>query len=170
MPHDSACDCNPTSAARTAIRAAAASHAATVKSPSRSVQLCRQRREHVVRSQEKVVLQCAPPRLCAATRPASVACVASGTCRSLQLRRRFCKLAGRLECGQEGLVLQSAWQRLPRPEQRMRNTARDCGPSIRLHCRFRKLDGGLVSFKESMVLPELWQGLPTNSRRLRVRG
>jgi len=73
------------------------------------------------------------------------ACSASG---SLQLRRWFRKLAGRLVSAEEGVVLQSPRQGLPESRRRLC----DILQAIRLQCGFRELDGGLVRGKEGLVL------------------
>merc|ERR1712032_204429 len=76
----------------------------------------------------------------------SAAYCASG--RPVQLRRWFRKLASRMVCGKEGVVLQSPRQGLPES----RRWLCDVLQAIRLQCWFRKLDGGLVRGKEGLVL------------------
>jgi len=73
---------------------------------------------------------------------------AGATGRSVQLRRWFRKLAGRLVSAKEGVVLQSPRQGLPEP----RRWLRDIIQAVRLQCWFRKLDGGLVCGQEGLVL------------------
>merc|ERR1712061_397002 len=90
--------------------------------------------------------------------------------RSLQLRGWIRKLAGRLVCGQEGMVLQSSWKGLSEPRRRLchgRAHCAHCG-AIRLRCWIRQLDGRLVCGQEGLVLFEQRQGLPTGSWRLRL--
>merc|ERR1712080_642938 len=83
-------------------------------------------------SQADVVLQ-PPPYLWSTDRPTAPS-------RSLQLLGWVRKLAGGLVCGQEGVVLQSAWKGLPNPGRWVRDLIR----AIRLRCWFRQLDGGVV--------------------------
>lgn len=81
----------------------------------------------------------------------------TSTGRPLQLRRWVCELAGRLVCGEKGLVLPSSWKGLPR--QRwwwLRNYIE----AIRLPSWIRQLAGRMVSRQESLVLPQRGQGVP----------
>merc|ERR1712027_280627 len=75
---------------------------------------------------------------------------ASGAGRSVQLRRWFRKLAGRLVSAKEGVVLQSPRQGLPEPRRRLRDVIQ----AVRLQCWFRQLDGGLVCGQEGLVLQQ----------------
>jgi hypothetical protein len=87
---------------------------------------------------------------------------ATKTCRPLQLRRRLRELDGRVVCGQEGLVLQGAWQGLPGGGRRLWDRI----VALRLQCWVRELDVWVVGRQESMVLPEWRQGLPAGGWRL----
>merc|ERR1712154_596903 len=89
----------------------------------------------------------------------------AGSGRPLQLPRWLRKLAGRLVRGQEGMVLQSPWQGLPKPGRWMYHFWDDLA-SFRLRRWVRKLDGRLVGCKEGMVLSERRQGVPTSRWRL----
>jgi len=73
--------------------------------------------------------------------------------RSIQLRRWIRKLAGRLVCGQKGVVLQSTWQRLPQQRWWLHHRWHHI-TTIRLCGRIRQLDGRLERGEESLVLPE----------------
>jgi len=90
--------------------------------------------------------------------------------RSLQLRGWIRKLAGGLECGQEGVVLQSSWKGLPESRWRLcpgRAHCAHCG-AVRLRGGVCELDGRLVCGQEGLVLFEQGQGLPTGSWRVRL--
>jgi len=73
---------------------------------------------------------------------------ASEACRSVQLRRRFRKLAGGLVSSKEGVVLQGSRQGLPEPGRWMCDIVR----ALRLQCRVRQLAGGLECREEGVVL------------------
>jgi len=95
--------------------------------PGGSLQLRGWCGEHLAAKQEGLVLSDSPPRLptdgaatpthCTATATHHAAGAhancATETCRSVQLRRRLCELASRLERAKEGMVLPCPWQGLP---------------------------------------------------------
>jgi hypothetical protein len=87
---------------------------------------------------------------------------ATETCRPLQLRRWLRELDGWVVCGQEGVVLQGAWQGLPPCGRRLWNRIF----ALRLRCWVRKLDVWVVGREESMVLPERRQGMPAGGWRM----
>merc|ERR1712066_661236 len=96
-----------------------------------------------------------PPHLWSADR-------ATAPSRPVQLSGWIRELAGRVVCCQEGVVLQGAWERLPKPGR----WVRDFLGAIRLRCRLRQLDGRLVCAQEGLVLCKQGQRLSTGSRRL----
>jgi len=87
---------------------------------------------------------------------------ATETCRPLQLRGWLRELDGWVVCGQEGMVLQSAWQGLPPCSGRVCNHIF----ALRLRCWVCELDVWVVGRQESMVLPERRQGLPAGGWRM----
>jgi len=173
-PADSAA--NP--AAHTPTNTATYTAASACRS-SRPLQLRSGHTGHVESRQEVVVLH-APPRRMPSNRSANAdagadagAHRASTACRPIQLCGWLRQLGGGMVCGQEGVVLQGAWQRMPRagsPSAGSRLRAcrtRRC--SLRLQCRICQLDGGMECTQEGLVLQECWQGLPTSSWRLRLK-
>merc|ERR1712024_200042 len=115
------------------------------------------------RSQADVVLQ-PPPYLRSADSTTAPS-------RSLQLRGWIRKLAGGLECGQEGVVLQSLWKGLPESRWRLCPGLAHCAHcgAVRLRGGVCELDGRLVCGQEGLVLFEQGQGLPAGSWRMRLR-
>merc|ERR1711992_243683 len=87
---------------------------------------------------------------------------AAAACRSIQLQRRFCELAGGLVGPEKGMVLQGPWQGLCKPGRRMH----DIIGALRLQCRLCQLDGRLVNPEEKLVLLKQGQGLPASSWRM----
>jgi len=115
----------------------------------------RRRGVHVLGLCQADLVLRSPPHLWSADR-------ATAPSRPIQLSGWIRELAGRLVCGQEGVVLQGPWERLPKPGRRMR----DFLGAIRLRCRLRQLDGRLVSAQEGLVLCKQGQRVSTGSRRL----
>merc|ERR1719346_418371 len=62
-------------------------------------------------------------------------------------------MAGRMECAEEGVVLQSSWEGLPRSSGGRVCPSGDHLCALRLQCRIRKLDGRVVCSQEGVVLP-----------------
>jgi len=95
---------------------AAANSATCTSRTCRSLQL-RRRAVFYMGPKQAVLVLSEPSHLW----PADATAGSSG---SLQLRRWFRELAGRLVCPQEGVVLSGPWQRLPKPRWRMRHVVR----------------------------------------------
>merc|ERR1712050_822455 len=93
---------------------------------------------------------------------------ATAPSRPLQLRGRIRKLAGGLECGQEGVVLQSSWKGLPESRWRLCPGLAHCAHcgALRLRGGVCELDGRLVCGQEGVVLCKQGQGLSTGSWRM----
>jgi len=101
----------------------------------------RRRGVHVLGLCQADLVLRSPPHLWSADR-------ATAPSRPIQLSGWIRELAGRMVCGQEGVVLQGSWKGLPKSGRRLCDLFR----ALRLRCRLCQLDARLVSREEGPVL------------------